>query len=356
MENFRNVELSRVVFGRPFHFLLGANGQGKTNCLEAISLVTALRSFRTSETRPLIRSGCKLARIRLVLQRERQVSGQDSVVISFDTRGKAVETNGKPETRFADFVGRFPTVVFSSDDSHLLRGVPALRRRFLDLTLSAVDREYFDALRGFHRALQERNLVLRSPGNPARLLDAYDAVMAPYAALLHERRSACLDALSPWAGEAYAIISGGSEELTLAPEAVELSSPQNYLDMLAADRERDVLNGVTRRGPHRDDIRLMLNGSDARQYASEGQQRGIVLALRFAQLRWLAEKTGEPPVILADDVLGELDPVRRKAFWHIVSDRFQVIASGTSLPDAEAAARQWVVHNVSGGKYGEVQC
>lgn len=356
MENFRNVELARVAFGRSFHFLLGPNGQGKTNCLEAIALVTALRSFRTSEIRPLIRNGCTVARVRLIIQRQCGTSGADTVVMSFGGRNKSVETNGQLEARFADFVGRFPTVVFSSDDSHLLRGVPSLRRRFLDLTLAAVDKEYFEALRGFHRTLQERNKLLRSSSNPAPLLDAYDQVLAPFAEVLHQRRTACLEQLSLAAEAAYSILSDGREKLALELEADSLPSAEHYVETLAASRRQDVHYGFTRRGPHRDDIRLLLDGVDARLYSSEGQQRGAVLALRFAQLRWLAEKTGEPPVILADDVLGELDPVRRQAFWRIVADRHQVIASGTLLPEMEPSMQRWIVHRVSNGDYQEEQC
>ncbi len=355
MENFRNVEMARIAFGGSFHFLLGANGQGKTNCLEAIALVTALRSFRTHEVKPLVRSGSRLARVRMVVQRERQPGSDDTIIMTFGGKKKSVETNGNLESRFSEFVGRFPTVVFSSDDIQLLRGSPQVRRRFLDLTLASVDKEYFSALRGYHRALQERNRLLRGGARSAPSLNAYDQVLAPLAVLIHERRLAGLSRLAPWIEGAYHTLTQGNERVSVELDTDPLPSVADYIGMLERCRQRDILHGSTSRGPHRDDVRIMINGVDARTYASEGQQRGGVLALRFAQLQWLAECTKESPVVLADDVLGELDPVRRRAFWQLLGDRHQIIASGTHLAELDHPQRSWVVHTVSNGSYEEAR-
>lgn len=349
-ENFRNIELAALSFTRGSTFLLGRNGQGKTNLLEAAGMVTALRSFRTTETRALIRHNQRQARLFLVCEREGE--GAAEITLGFSSAGKQIACDGETVTRLADFIGRFPTVTLSSEDIQLIRGGPSLRRRFLDMTLSAMRADYFEALRRYHRALKDRNSLLKAgPGAASEAeLSAFDKALAPAAVTVCRLRREGIEQLSAHLRAAYAVISDGAEEpeLRYRPESA-LDEPEAVLRLLRESRGADLAFKSTQRGPHRDDLDLRVGGRKAREFASEGQQRSLVVSLRLAQMACFEEAAGVRPVILADDVLGELDPVRRQRFWRAVGEERQVIATGTEPPPADE--RDWEMIHVADGTF-----
>jgi len=245
-------------------------------------------------------------------------------------------------------------VVFSAQDLQLLRGAPALRRRWLDLTLAAMDGAYLAALQAFVRAVASRNALLKSGRASAAELEAFESALAPAAAELVRRRVAGVAALAVPCGAAYHQLGGGAEaaELIYKPDWAE-TEPAAWRSRLAAGRARDLAFRATLTGPHRDDLELRIGGGVARDFASEGQQRSAVLALRLAQAAWFWERSGVAPIILADDVLGELDPGRRARFWGALPAGSQVIATGTQLPVVGAGepAVNWQVLRVRAGAF-----
>lgn len=357
LQNWRNVALASLVFEGRQQFLVGANGQGKTSLLEAAGFFTALRSFRTVDTRLVIAHGQTEAAIAGVLEHERL--GETNVMVKLGAEGKEVWCDQERITRLADYVGRFPTVVFSSQDQLLVRGAPSLRRRWLDLTLAATDSEYLVVLQTYHRALAERNSLLKTGRNgaaPAALaamegeLAAFETQLAPAGARLIALRTEGVGALAAHLQAAYAQIAPAAElaGLAYAPDFNRLDAAA--LAALWADgRARDELLRTTQRGPHRDDFEFFLDGRPAREVASEGQQRCLVLALRLAQVALSQERTGVRPVLLADDVLGELDPERRHRFWAALAPDLQIIATGTTLPD-DAALGRWQMFRADAGR------
>lgn len=346
LQQYRNVEFATVSPEGRQQFFVGANGQGKTNLLEAVGLLTALRSFRTSDNKVLIAHGKKEAAIVCMLEHERL--GETEVTIKLHPEGKEVWSDQTRITRLADYVGKFPTVVFSSQDIQLVRGAPALRRRWLDLTLAAMDVGYLQTLQTFTRALAERNALLKRGHASAEEVGAFEHALAPAAAELIGRRKLGVEALNVTVQQMYASLTEGAEaaELTYEPDFAEASA-EAVLARLQNGRTRDAQFRSTLTGPHRDDLRLLVKGVAARDFGSEGQQRSLVLALRLAQAAWFREKSGVMPVLLADDVLGELDPLRRRRFWNAIDPGAQVLATGTSLPDAELGT--WQVFDVAAG-------
>lgn len=350
LRHFRNVGFAALEFEGRQHFLLGANGQGKTNLLEAAGFLTALRSFRTTDNKLLIGHGQQVAAIAGEIDHERL--GVTRVTIKLRRDGKELWCDHTRITRLADFIGRFPVVVFSSQDMLLVRGAPALRRRWLDLTLASMDAGYLQTLQTYGRALSERNALLKRGGAVDRELDAFEQILAPAAAALIEARMSGLAALSSKVTAAYALLCAED-----SPEKSGLSYEPNFsepstealLARLETGRTRDAQFRTTLVGPHRDDFSFSVRGTAAKDFASEGQQRSLVLALRFAQAAWFQEKSGVRPVLLADDVLGELDPIRRRKFWSAIDPETQVIATGTSLPDAELGT--WQVFDVADGDF-----
>lgn len=360
VENFRNIGLARLEFAGDSQFLLGANAQGKTNLLEAAAFFSALRSFRTTDNRALIAQGQRQAR--LLCRCEHEQLGQTEVIVTIEAGGKTIYQDGEKVTRMGDFLGLLPTVALSSEDIQLLRGAPALRRRLLDLILSSASADYFTALRRYHRALGERNSGLKAFAKAAganraaqeAVLASFEKVMAAEAVRIVAAREQGIAALATELDRAYGEISRAAESPSLQYEAdcEAAAAVETYLPLLAKNRERDALLGSTQRGPHRDDFSLLLQGRPARQYASEGQQRGLVLALRFAQAQFLQNARNITPVLLADDIIGELDPQRREGFWRALGTGRQVIATGTAAPLA-GAGRNWQMFGVKAGVFEE---
>jgi DNA replication and repair protein RecF len=248
-------------------------------------------------------------------------------------------------------VGRFPTVVFSSQDLQLVRGAPALRRRWLDLTLSSMDPEYLAALVAYSRALADRNRLLRraDPGSVAQLA-AFDRALAPAGVRIVALRTAAAAELAGLVAEAYGRLTGSREGARVRYVTTLAGvDPDGLVAQLGAGRERDLRAGTTGVGPHRDDLAFEVEGADAADFGSEGQQRSVVLALRLAEAGWFQARSGVRPVLLADDVLGELDPARRDRFWSALDPQAQVLATGTRPPDA--ALGDWQVFSVAQGAF-----
>lgn len=351
LQHFRNIAFARLELAGRRQFFLGANGQGKTNLLEAAGFLTALRSFRTSDAQALVAHGREEAAIACTVEHARL--GETAVTVRLRPSGKEVQCDGVRVTRLADYLGKFPTVVFSSPDQMLVRGAPALRRRWLDLTLAAMDADYLRALQTFHRALAERNRLLKQGGFDTGELGAFDQVLAPAAAELIAKRAAAVPELAAGVERFYAQLAADAEPVALAyAPSFTPAAAAAVTAMLEKNRGRDAQWRTTLAGPHRDDLAFALGGQPARDFASEGQQRSLVLALRLAQAEFFREKSGVTPVLLADDVLGELDPARRRRFWAALAPDAQVIATGTSLPEGEAAG-EWQVFTVRGGEFSE---
>jgi DNA replication and repair protein RecF len=350
VQNFRNLPLAQLEFGGARTFFAGANGQGKTNALEAAGLLGALRSFRGAEPRDLIRHGAAEARVWCVLEHERDGAAEVEIVLR--PRQRTVAVNGARCTKLGEFLGRFPVVALSSHDLQLLRGAPQGRRRALDLAISSLDFQYLAALRRYHTALDHRNALLRGPKAPAaEALAAFEAQLAPEAALITTIRKKVCAEMAGHLTLAYNRLANDAPEkpeLAYLPDAAA-ETADAWRALWLESRARDLAMRTTTRGPHRDDFAFRLIDRDAKNFGSEGQQRGLVVAWRLAEAAWQHARTGIAPLLLADDVLGELDPARRTGFWRAASDAGQVLATGTVRPTGDAV--KWEVWNVQQGEF-----
>jgi DNA replication and repair protein RecF len=344
LQHFRNIEFAALPLDADRSFLLGANGQGKSNLLEALGLATALRSFRTQTLGALQRKGFKEYTLAYEIAHDTQ--GLTRLKIHSSGAGRSVWIDGEKVTRLVEFIGRFPTVTLCSSDLMLLRGSPGDRRRFMDLTLSVVNRDYYTALRDFHRGIAERNRLLKNAGSAAEL-SAFEAEIAPHASVIASFREQGMSKLREVLCRVYDQIAEAGEgpELNFRSN-VDCRDVESYRQLLHDNRRRDQMIGATQRGPHRDDFQLSLQVGGAREYASDGQQRGLCVALRIAQACFFREQLGIAPVLLADDVLGELDPVRRRGFWRACPKDIQVVATGTEPP---SDPEQWSMFSISAG-------
>jgi len=349
LQNFRNVAAARLEFEGRLQFLVGPNGQGKTNLLEAIGFITALRSFRAADNAHLINHDQKEAAVACDLEHE--IEGTSQLTVKFRPGQKEAWLDGTKVDRLAELIGRFPTVVFSSQDQQLVRSSPGGRRRWLDLTLSATDPSYLVHLQSYHRALAERNALLKRDSAEAEL-DAFEQVLAEHGAALIAKRREALGKLVEVLTGSYARIADHAEPTGFAYRPnFNATDAAELMDKLVAGRGRDRILKSTGSGPHRDDFDFTLQDRAAKDFASEGQQRALVLSLRLAQADWFRSRLNVLPVLLADDVLGELDPVRRERFWRAIPEECQVIATGTTPPEGDLG--DWQIFDVSGGSFAK---
>lgn len=353
LQDFRNFAFAALDLAPGANFLVGPNAAGKSNLLEALSLVSALRSFRTTKMGSLVRkegAGEFAAVYRLAHERE----GEVALEIGWGPRGRRVLIDGEPVAGLGGILGRFPVVPLSSMDLLLLRGGPAERRRFLDATFSSTDPVYYEALRNYHRGISERNRLLKT-GAAGREFDAFEAEIAPAAVTLAAKRESGLEKIRDILEEVYGAIAEDAEQLRLHYRpGMSCGDAGEVRRMLCENRRRDALMGFTQKGPHRDEWVFSLGPGGAREYGSDGQQRGLCLALRLAQGRLFAEALGVAPVLLADDVLGELDPARKDGFWRACPENWQIVASGTEVPPhGNNRGRAWTVRRVEAGRIVE---
>lgn len=349
VQQFRNIDFAAIPLTSNT-FFLGQNGQGKTNILEALGYITAFRSFRSYAGDVLIQDGKLEASI--LYRIEHETEGECTIRIDMAKGHKKLFFNQTPLTQVSQLIGKFPTVTFSSEDIQLVRNLPTLRRRFLDLTLSATDPAYLAALIRFHKVLKARSVLLRKWHNSSlQELSAFDEVLAIEGSRIYQKRLEAIPELSGLLTHYYNRIAVVQDfpELVYHPNAI-IPTEITYLDLLKQNRDRDIIRVTTSKGPQRDDIDFCIKGLPAREYASEGQQRSLVIALKLAQAAYFEKKSHLSPVILADDILGQLDSSRRKAFWSALNPSHQIICTGTqSIFHSQGA--NWQVYEVNAGTY-----
>jgi DNA replication and repair protein RecF len=306
--DFRNLQQVLIEPHPRFNVLHGDNGQGKTNVLEAVYLLGTLRSFRAARVDELIRFGCERASARA---RVRKLGVERLLEVELSPGHKTARVDGKG-ARASSYFGGFNVVLFAPEDLRLPRGAPAGRRRFIDRAVFNAVPAYLDEAQTYERVLRSRNALLRGEGGED-LLDVYDEQLARAAVPLVTRRRRFVTELAPRVADTFRRVTGGLHlELTFrsALDVEEGAIAATLLERLRADRRKDLARGSTSSGPHTDDLELFLDGHEAGAFASQGQTRAIVLALKIAEIDHLREKLGDPPVLLLDDVSSELDPTR----------------------------------------------
>lgn len=321
LTSFRNYARASLALPVEGIALLGDNGHGKTNLLEAIYYLELFRSARGARDKDLVRFGD--AGFHVTASLENSPRGALSVAAGFDViaQKKKVSIDGVEVLRLSDAIGAAPAVLFSPADVALVRGAPAERRRFLDVMLALADRQYLLALQRYRHALAQRNAALRALNGHARDAEALDAVAA-FEPALADAGAIMLAKRHIWATEsapAYADVLGAigertSVSLTLkrggGARVDEADLAEWLRTTLAAQRVHDVRRGTTHTGPHRDEVQLLLDGRDLRSFGSNGQQRSAAIALRMLEARTLQTALGAAPLLLLDDPFAELDADR----------------------------------------------
>ncbi|PZO38373.1 MAG: DNA replication/repair protein RecF [Shackletoniella antarctica] len=354
LRHFRNYGEQQIDFAAPKTILVGENAQGKSNLLEAVELLATLKSHRTSRDRDLVQQDQPVAQITASVRRDLSIADL-SLVLRQAGRRTAI-LNGEKLRRQLDFLGALNAVQFSSLDLDLVRGGPGGRRDWLDTLLIQLEPIYAHILSQYNQVLKQRNaLIKKSFGDDDRRtapqLDAaefalWDAQLAALGTRVIRRRARAIARLAPIAHQWHQAISGQREDLRIHyqpnvpmaeddPQVIQASFLEKIKQRAIAEQHQR----TTLVGPHRDDIEFAINDTPSRQYGSQGQQRTLVLALKLAELHLIDEVVGEPPLLLLDDVLAELDLNRQNQLLDAIQDRFQTIITTTHLG---AFGSQWM--------------
>jgi DNA replication and repair protein RecF len=312
LRDFRNYGRLEADFAPGFHLLLGDNAQGKTNILEAIYLLATLRSFRGVGGAQLVRHGCKgyFAGAQIVSRNRHEIK------MYWSAAERQLSLDGKPVRKLGEYLGTLRAVVFCTEDVQLVKGTGRLRRRFLDLLLSQTHPVYLPLLQRYAAALRSRNALLKQPAPDLSALEGFTHQLIEAGTGLMEFRRELLPKIAPLAAESYRSVAGAAEPFTLEYQS---SVRHDFGVELARNRAREKTFRSTLLGPHRDELHLRIDGKSAAQFASEGQKRSIAIALKMTQAEYLSAVHGAPPVLLIDDIMGELDAKRRAGFLPLLN-------------------------------------
>lgn len=356
LSNFRNIKQAEMTYSPTANILLGDNGQGKTNVLESLFVVSQVRSHRTRDDRELVHHDETLAVIQAVVRSSVQSNLSKTIRLEFQQKSVAgsarcrVYVNGLALPNRSHLMGVLPSVGFFFKDLNLMRGAPADRRNWLDAAIAQYDIRHLDALRDFEKVRRQKAELLRKAPYPlsdswSEQLMVWNEQFARHAAVLVQSRLTYLREILPDAQYRFeAFTEGCAEQMNLTYAATfdednvlaADSSVEMLTEQLMTRLTQKVTEEAARRtcvvGPHRDQLLFTINGKDAVQFASQGQQRSLILALKMAEVSRLTQRYGEAPVLLLDDVMAELDVYRQSQLIAQCPPDAQVILTTTHLP------------------------
>jgi DNA replication and repair protein RecF len=349
LSQFRNWSALNLDVEPGLTLIVGPNGAGKTNLLEAVTLASCGASLRGAETDHMIQWGQRSGQIRALF--EGQGGPADIQVKLKPARAREIRVDSAL-VRLRDLVGRVPLVTFVPDDLTLIKGEPEARRRSLNMVLCQVDRLYMESVKSYQEALRQRNAALRLMAREGRIddpsLDAWEESLIRHGLIVMKARAELISELGPEVQTFYEGLSNerGVVEIHYRP-SVECPEGEAtgafWRRKLSALRRQELALGVTSLGPHRDDLELALDGHATRSFSSQGEQRTVALAFKFAQVSYLEKETNESPLFLLDDVLSELDESRRARLVEFVTQGGQCLVTLTNL-EAWSGPEPKIIH------------
>ncbi len=361
IKNFRNYDEADFLFSENSNLITGSNAQGKTAILEAIHFLSSGKSFRTSKVREAISFESDSFEITANFKSQ----GRDFEIKLFLSQKIPfkISINGVKKKKISELLGYFKCISFCPEDLMLIRSAPRDRRKFLDDSITSLRPKYYSAISEYNRLLEHKNAILKNSENRPEmlaLLDDYSLRMAHFGSfLINYRKSFCVK-LSKYAEEIYSEISGGREDFSLIYKTVsnideeliqrvdiETALYEHYLSHKSAE----IATKSCLSGPHKDDFEVYLSEKNTKQFASQGQVRSVALSLKLAVCKMIAEEDGEPPVLLLDDVLSELDEYRQKFILNKIKDGQTFITS--CMPLIDGSMENGKIFVIKSGKLSE---
>lgn len=333
LNNFRNYNQATADFDEQFNLISGVNGEGKTNLVESILFASLAGSPRTHHDEELIKDGEECANVQLQVERS---FGTVDIEYSI-ADNKKFYINGNLVSKIADVFGNLVTIFFSPKDINIVSGSPQDRRDFMDTDISQLSGKYYSLVQRYNKILNQRNKLLKQTSDHKLILDQidiWDEQLASIAAPIIRTRKSYINKLKTPCQDAMNHISKGKEVINIDYIGIDGNSAEeikaNIIKLLRENLNKDMVLGYTSIGPHRDDIKIEINGKDSKIYASQGQQRSLVLAIKIGELNLFNKELGEKPILVLDDVFSELDSVRQKKLYDSICG-YQVFLTGTTF-------------------------
>ncbi len=353
LNNYRNYSYGEFNFSNGINVLTGGNAQGKTNCAEAIFYLCTGYSPRATKDKQVIKYGEKFANIKGIANAN---YGKVSVEITFNEKGrKDIKVNGAKIAKMGEFIGSINSVFFNPNELKLIKESPEDRRRFMDISLSQMSKSYFYALQKYNNVLSQRNNLLKSQDKELifETLPFWDIKLCEYATKIIVKRQEFIEKLLPICKEKHSLLTNNEEDIDVKLDCVFIGSEEeinsSLLNELKSRYEKDIILGYTTIGPHRDDIKIKINGEDVKIYGSQGQQRTCALTLKLAELEIFNQTFKEYPLLILDDAFSELDKNRREQLLNII-DGIQTIITCTELTSEMLNNRNIKIFNIEKGK------
>lgn len=335
LKNLRNYTTCQVELDKKLNIFKGANAQGKTNFLESIYIASIGKSPKTTKDKDLIKWGENRAKIDIKIKKN--FYDEDISILLSNDQKKTIKINGIAIKKIGDLIGEMPIVYFAPDEIGLIKDSPSFRRKFMDIDISQINKNYFYLLCRYEKVLNERNKLLkqsRSFDNLKDTIDIWDTQLADIASKIIYCRLDFIDKIKEHTKAIHNAITSNKEELIIAYQGLENKSIEVLKEKIYKLYKDKIKNdfdlGYTTIGPHRDDIEIKINGIDIRNFGSQGQQRLATLSIKIAELKLFEELTHEKPILLLDDVLSELDEKRCKNFLKQI-ESYQTILTTTKF-------------------------
>ncbi len=339
LTNFRNYESAVVDFNQGVNVIFGNNAQGKTNLLEAIYFCSIGKSMRTNKEREVIKIGEELSKVKVEIE-ENKTKRQIEILFSKKNK-KTVKINSMAIHKMGELIGELPCVFFSPDELKLIKESPEDRRRFMDIAISQFSKPYFYSLSKYEKILDQRNKLLKSSSNLENIKDSifiWNEQLSSIGSKIITARKKFLSELEPFAYMAHSYLTNNDETLSLSYSGANGENEEDIkniiLKNLEKNLEKDFSLGYTTFGPHRDDIKILINDIDIKAFGSQGQQKTTALSMKLAELEIIKNNTGIMPLLLLDDVFSELDPKRRKRLLNFCS-KTQTLITTTDIEESE---------------------
>ncbi|MCK8816611.1 DNA replication/repair protein RecF [Natroniella sulfidigena] len=360
LRNFRNYNHEHLSFNQDLNLIIGANAQGKTNLLEAIYLLGTGSSHRTNIDSELIKWNEDKFYLKGELIKDNQ---KYQLEINSKGRSKEIKVNSNKLQRVSDLVGYLNIVIFSPEDLNLVKGSPSRRRKFINLEISQVSSYYKHLLTEYRKVLKQRNNLLkeiRDNNTPQHMLQVWDQQLVDLGSKIIKRRLEALDKLSILSKLMQRKITDGKETLILKYDTkLQLTSDskeeikEKFSQSLKKYRRQEIEHGVTKIGPHRDDISLLVNDINIRKFGSQGQQRTTALAIKLAELEFMKAEIGEYPLLLLDDVFSELDNQRQIQLLQNIQNKIQTFITTTHLDYRQSFDKEYKFFKIKSGSVTE---
>ena len=360
LQNYRNYESLQVEFSPNINVFLGENAQGKTNLLEAMYFLALTRSHRTSNDKDLIKWGSDFARISGMVIKDNSSRLKLDLVIS--KSGKKAKLNNLEQRKLSTYIGNLNVVLFSPEDLSIVKGNPGIRRKFIDMEFGQMSPQYLKTMSQFKSVLKQRNAYLKKlqhhQAKDLIYLDVLSDQFSAYCAEVIFSRLQFLKKLQTYIEKIHANITEDHEELKITYSTffnTEGKTLENiyeiFKDNFKKNYQKEIQRGVTLIGPHRDDIKFLVNGKNAQDFGSQGQQRSVALSLKLAEVELMKDQVGDYPILLLDDVLSELDHKRQTHLLSSIKHGIQTFITTTSIDDVDPnLVKNPNILNINNGK------